>query len=217
MIGNLTKNWWAFALQGVLAIGLGVAAFVVPGPTLAALIAVFAAYAIVSGILGIVAGFSVPNGPRWALVLGGAAGVAVGVFTFAQPQTTAIALVILVGIYAIATGVAQLAAAGMLRPITNTFLLGLSGVLSVVFGVLLISAPGDGALAVLWVIGFYAIFAGVSLLGFAFRVRGLGKDLDDVKAKVTSAAGGTTTGTTGTTGPTTGTTGTTAPGTTNAG
>ena len=196
MIGNLTRNWWFFALQGVLAIGIGVAAFVVPGPTLAAFIAAFAAYAIVTGVLGVAAGLSVPNGPSWALVAGGVAGIAVGAVTVAQPAATAVAVVLLVGIYAIATGVGQVVAARALGRVSNSFLLGLSGVLSVAFGVLLIMAPGDGALAVLWLIGFYSILAGVSLLGFGLRVRGLGKDIDEIKAKVTSATEGTSTGST---------------------
>jgi uncharacterized membrane protein HdeD (DUF308 family) len=58
MAGNLIRNWWAFVLQGVLAIGVGVAAFAVPGPTLAAFLAVFGAYAIVGGLFEIAGGFS---------------------------------------------------------------------------------------------------------------------------------------------------------------
>jgi uncharacterized membrane protein HdeD (DUF308 family) len=107
----LTRNWWAFVLRGVIAIALGGLAFAVPGPTLVALIAVFAAYAIVDGILAIIAGVGTPGSPRWWFIVGGIAGIAIGLFTIFSPGTTAIALVLLIGIWSIATGAAQIIAA----------------------------------------------------------------------------------------------------------
>jgi uncharacterized membrane protein HdeD (DUF308 family) len=97
MVGNLVRNWWTFVLQGVLAIGVGVAAFVVPGPTLAAFIAVFAAYAIVSGVFETAAGFSMAGGPKWSLVAGGLLGIAVGAIAIASPGSTALTATLLVG------------------------------------------------------------------------------------------------------------------------
>src|SRR4051794_14868056 len=91
MVGNLVRNWWAFVLQGVLAIGVGVAAFLVPGPTLAAFIAVFAAYAIVTGAFEIVGGFSMTGSPKWSLVAAGVLGIAVGALAIASPAGTAVA------------------------------------------------------------------------------------------------------------------------------
>jgi uncharacterized membrane protein HdeD (DUF308 family) len=187
MIGQLTRNWWVFVLQGVLAIGIGVAAFAAPGATLTAFVAIFAAYAIVSGAFGILAGLGVPNGPSWSLVLGGIAGVVVGAIAIASPDTTAVAAVYLVAIYAIVTGVAQLAAAFTLGRYTNMFLLGLSGVVSVAFGVLLISAPGDGVLAVLWLIGFYAVFAGVMYIATGLRLRQVDERIKSLDKPATSA------------------------------
>jgi uncharacterized membrane protein HdeD (DUF308 family) len=194
MKDQLNRYSWLFVLQGVLAIALGIATFVVPQPTLAAFIAVFAAYAIVSGALSIGAGLSVPNGPSWALVLGGVAGIAVGVLTFAQPDATAVAVVLLVGIYAIATGVAQVGAAFTLGGFTNTWLLGLSGVVSVAFGVLLVMAPTDGVLAVLWLIGIYVIYFGIMSVAAGLGLHRIGKDLSSLVEQAT-----TSTGTTGTT------------------
>ena len=198
MVGNLVRNWWAFVLQGVLAVGVGVAAFAVPGATLAAFLAVFGAYAIVGGLFEIAGGFSMPNGPKWALVLGGIASIAVGAITFASPASTAVAATLIVGIYAIAIGVARTGAAYALGRLGNTWALGLSGVVSVVFGVLLIAAPGDGVLAVLWLIGFYAIFAGIMAIAFGLRLRGLGEDVSSFESKLSAAAGTSTGNTTGT-------------------
>lgn len=200
MLKDLVKYWWVFALQGVLAIGVGVAAFLAPGPTLGAFIALFAAYAIVTGILAIIAGLSVQNAPRWSLVIGGVLGIVVGALTIAQPDKTAVAVALLVGVYAIVTGVAQVAAAFTMRTMTNTFWLGLSGLVSVLFGVFLIAAPGDGVLAILWLIGFYAIVVGILLIAVGIRLRAAAKDVAALEATIDRALGSSTTTSAGSSG-----------------
>jgi uncharacterized membrane protein HdeD (DUF308 family) len=172
MDGLLTRYWWAFALRGIFAIALGLLAFVVPGPTLVALIAVFAAYALIDGVLAIIAGAGSPGGPRWWIIIGGIAGIAVGALTISSPGATAIALVLLIGAWAVVTGVAEVVAAyTMRRVIDREWLIALSGLISVAFGVFLLVAPGSGVLAVLWLIGYYAILAGVMYVVMAFRLR----------------------------------------------
>jgi uncharacterized membrane protein HdeD (DUF308 family) len=179
MTGLLTRNWWAFALRGIVAIALGLLAFVVPGPTLVALIAVFAAYVIFDGVLAIVAGAGSPGGPRWWIIFGGIAGIVIGVLTIFSPGTTAIALVLLIGAWALVTGVGEIVSAyTMRRVIDREWLLALSGVISAVFGVFLLVAPGSGVLAVVWLIGYYAIFAGLMYLAMAFRLRSLANRAD---------------------------------------
>jgi uncharacterized membrane protein HdeD (DUF308 family) len=188
MTGMLSRNWWAFALRGIGAIALGLLAFVVPGPTLVALIAVFAAYAILDGVLATVAGAGSPGGPRWWIIFGGIAGIAIGVLTIFSPGTTAIALVLLIGVWAIVTGVGEVVSAYTMRAVIDReWLLALSGVVSVVFGFLLLVAPGSGVLAVLWLIGYYAIFAGVMYLAMAFRLRRLANRADAPAAGTASA------------------------------
>jgi uncharacterized membrane protein HdeD (DUF308 family) len=170
------QNWGMFVLRGVLAIVLGVLALVAPGPTLAAIVFVFAAYAVVDGILAIAAGIALPVGPRALLIVGGIIAVAIGVYTFANPDVTATALVYLIAAFAIVRGGAEIAAAFSLRGvIQNAFLLGVSGVLSIVFGALLVASPGSGALAILWIIGFYALLVGASYVYLGFRLRGFAK------------------------------------------
>jgi uncharacterized membrane protein HdeD (DUF308 family) len=189
MVRNLISHWWAFVLQGVLALGIGFAAFVVPGPTLAAFLAVFAAYAIVTGVVEIGAGLRMDGGRKWSLVLGGVAGIAVGIIAILAPATTAVAVTLLVGIYSIATGVARTAAAYMLGSLRDNWVLGLSGVVSVIFGVLLIAAPGAGILAVLWLIGYYAIFAGITTVVFGLRLRGVDQNVANFEKTLTGDTG----------------------------
>jgi uncharacterized membrane protein HdeD (DUF308 family) len=182
MVGSLSRNWWAFVLRGIVAIALGVLAFASPGATLVALIAVFAAFAIFDGILAIAAGISVDGGPRWMFILGGILGIVIGVLTINRPDVTAIALVLLIGVWAIATGVAEAVAAYSFREVLeNEWLLAISGIVSVAFGALLIFAPGDGVLALLWLIGFYAIFAGILYIAEGLRLRSVHEKLQPLE------------------------------------
>jgi uncharacterized membrane protein HdeD (DUF308 family) len=165
-----------FVLRGILALALGVLVFAAPAPTLAALIFVFAVYAIADGILAIAFGAVAPGGPRWLLVIAGILGMAIGVYTAVSPQVTAVALVLLIGSFAIVRGVAEVGTAIRFRDlIEDAWQYVLSGIVSIVFGAYLIVAPGDGAFAVLFVIGFYALFAGVMYVAIGLRLRGLDK------------------------------------------
>ena len=185
MIATLSRNWWVFVLRGIGAIALGILAFVAPGPTLVALIAVFAAYAIFDGVLAITAGVSVESGPRWLFIVGGILGIVVGLLTINRPDVTAIALVYLIAVWAVATGVAEAVAAYQFRQVLeNEWLLAISGVISVAFGLVLIVSPGDGVFAVLWLIGFYALIAGVMYVGAGLRLRGVHEKLQPLEKAI---------------------------------
>ena len=172
------QNWGMFVLRGILALALGVLAFAAPAPTLAALIFVFAAYAIVDGIFAIAFGATAPGGPRWLIVLSGIVGIAIGAYTVVNPQVTAVALVLLIGAFAFVRGIAEVGTAIWLRNrIESAWLYVLGGIVSIAFGAFLIVAPGAGALAVLFTIGFYALFAGVLYVAIGLRLRGVNKTL----------------------------------------
>lgn len=171
----LTKNWWAVLIRGVAGIIFGILAFVMPVATLAALVLLFGAYALVDGIFNVVAAATGRGArPWWALLLGGLVGIAAGLVTFFWPGLTAVALAYLIAIWAVVIGVLEIVAAVRLRKeIRNEWLLGLSGALAVLFGVLMIAAPGAGALAMVLFIGAYALVYGAMLVFLAFRLRGL--------------------------------------------
>jgi len=176
LVEALARYWWVVVLRGVLAIALGVLAFVWPVVTLTSLVIVFGAYALVDGVFALLS--AVRGGgaePWWLLVLEGGVGIGIGVLTLVAPGITALALLFYIAIWAIATGVLEIAAALALRKeIEGEWLLVLGGLVSVAFGALLIARPGAGALAVLWLIGGYAIAFGalLVLLGFKLRRRG---------------------------------------------
>src|SRR2546425_5756371 len=108
----LMRNWWALALRGIFAILFGLAAFVIPGVTLAVLVALFGAYAFIDGVLAIVAGIRAAERHErwWSLVLKGLAGIVAGVLTFGWPALTVLALLYLMAGWAIVTGVFELVA-----------------------------------------------------------------------------------------------------------
>jgi uncharacterized membrane protein HdeD (DUF308 family) len=180
MLDRMSRDWWIIALQGVAAVVFGVLALVWPGITLFALVFLFAAYALVDGVLALIRGLRRSGGgPDWWQVVHGVVGIAAGVIAFAVPGITAYALLLVIAAWAIVSGGIELMAAYQLRHvIRREWLLALDGLVSILFGLALILFPGAGALAVVWLIGAFAIASGAILLTLAFRMRGRARGLD---------------------------------------
>jgi len=171
MLHTLAKNWWALALRGLVAVLFGLLTFILPGITLVTLVLLFGAYALVDGIFNLIAFFRVAS-HHWALLIEGVIGIIAGVLTFAWPAITAIVLLYLISFWAIFTGLFEIIAGIRLRKaIANEWLMIVIGVLSLAFGVLILLAPGAGALAIVLWIGAYAMVFGIGLMALAFRLR----------------------------------------------
>ena len=175
LVHALAKNWWMLLLRGIAAILFGLVALAWPGVTLLTLIQVYGAFALVDGVLAIIAAIAGGGpGSRWWLAVVGLLGIATGLAMFAMPGVTALVLLYFIAGWAIATGVFQIIGAINLRKeIDNEWYLILGGIVSVLFGVGVMMAPGAGALALLWVIGLYAVFMGVMFIALAFRLKKL--------------------------------------------
>ena len=177
MTSILARNWGWVVLRGVLAILFGLAAFFWPGITVTVLVLLFGAYAIVDGIFAIIAGVrraTEREARWWLLILEGLVGIAAGIIAFVWPGVTALALLYIIAAWAIVTGVLEILSAIRLRQeIEGEFWLALGGLLSLIFGILLLVQPAAGILAVIWLIGVYAIVFGIALLVVGFRLRGL--------------------------------------------
>jgi uncharacterized membrane protein HdeD (DUF308 family) len=173
-VDQLTRSWWLLALRGVAAILFGVIAFIWPGMTLIGLTFLFGVYALVNGVLAFWAAYNAPKGyARFGgLIFEGVLSVAAGVLAFIWPGLTALSLQFIIGIWAIINGVVEIAAAIRLRKvIANEWWLVLAGIVSVLFGLLILARPGAGALALVWWIGTFAIVFGALLIALSFRMR----------------------------------------------
>jgi uncharacterized membrane protein HdeD (DUF308 family) len=174
LLQTLGRNWWLVLLRGIAAIVFGLLAWAWPGVTLVTLVLFWGAYALVDGVAALIGGWKTKDHgkPMWTVVLIGILGILAGIFTFLQPGITAIALLLLIAVWAIINGVFEIAAAIRLRKeIQNEWLLILSGALSVAFGVLMIVNPGAGAIAVLWLIGVFAVAYGALLVFLSFKLK----------------------------------------------
>jgi uncharacterized membrane protein HdeD (DUF308 family) len=169
----LYQNRWLFGLRGLLAIVFGVLALIWPGLTAVALVFMFAAYAILDGVLTIAAAVRnrMENDRWWLGLLEGVVSIAAGVIAFLFPTLAAITLLFVIAIWAIITGLLEIAAAIRLRrEIDNEWALGLTGVVSIVLGVIMILNPGAGLIGLVWAIAGYAIIFGILMIALAVRV-----------------------------------------------
>lgn len=170
----LARNWWMFLLRGTLALVFGIAAIFLPQAAFLTLVLVFGAFAFVDGVFALIAAFTseAKSENWWWLILEGAFGILIGVLTIIQPAAMGEAWLILIGVWAIVTGLFEIITAIRLRKmIEGELWMILAGLASVVFGLLVLINPGSGAFAVGFIIGFYAIIFGVTLIAFSLRLR----------------------------------------------
>lgn len=170
----MVRHWWALVLRGILAVLFGILVIVWPGLALTSLIYLVGAYMFVDGIFAIAGSLTQREHyqPWWLTLIEGIIGVIAGIIAFVYPGLTAFTLLYIIGFWAILTGVFEIAAAIRLRQVVrDEWLLLLSGVLSILFGLFVFFFPGAGALAILSIIAAYAIIFGVMLVILGFRLR----------------------------------------------
>ena len=174
-LNALLRNWWTLVLRGVFAVTFGFIAWFWPGLTLLALILTWAVVACVSGIVTLASAFARDGDePRWILLLEGGVSLLAGAAALAYPRQTAILFLYLLAAWALLAGVVQIIAAWRLRAeIRGEFWLGIAGVLSVLFGILLIFRPGAGALTMLWLIAGYSVLFGIVLIAWGLHLKRL--------------------------------------------
>jgi uncharacterized membrane protein HdeD (DUF308 family) len=172
----LARNWWLLLIRGILAVIFGIVAFAWPTLTLVTLVLLYGAYAFLDGLTAIWFGAS---SRAWGLLVFGILGVIVGIYTFFYPGVTAIALLYFIAVWALVRGVFEIVTAIQLRKeISYEWALIISGVISIIFGIVLIANPRAGALAMVLVIGAFALMFGVMTIILALRVRGLPRRLE---------------------------------------
>jgi uncharacterized membrane protein HdeD (DUF308 family) len=184
-IDTLARNWWLLLLRGIAGIIFGVLTFFWPEMSLVALVLLFGAFAFADGVFTFINGIRErrANDRWWLLILQGLMGIGAGVVTAVWPAISALALLYVIAAWALVTGALEIAAAIRLRKvIEGEWLLALSGIASVLLGILLFVFPGPGALAVVLWIGAYALVSGVLLIVLAFRLRSWARDPGKLQA-----------------------------------
>lgn len=177
MLPILARNWWILALRGVVSILFGILTLVYPGLALNTLILLFALYALIDGVSTAMMAIQQRKHQYWWVhLLEGLVGILAGILAVAYPGMTALIMLYIIAAWAVFTGLFEIWGAIRLRKeIKGELWLGLSGVISVLFGLLLVfNNPLNGILAVLTLVAAYAVFFGIIMLVLAFRIRSLG-------------------------------------------
>ena len=172
-MNQLVQYWWVLAVRGLAAAVFGILALFYPGITFVTLVMFFGAFALVDGVFTLIAAIRRSGREQWwILLLQAIAGIAFGIVALVAPLATAIAMVFLIAGWCIVTGVLQVLVAIRLRKeIEGEWLLATSGVLSILLGIAHAVLPGPGVVAITWMIGAYAILAGIILMTLGFKLR----------------------------------------------
>jgi uncharacterized membrane protein HdeD (DUF308 family) len=174
MLDLLARRWWVVLIRGLAAILLGVLAVLMPAVTLVSVIFVFGAFTVGDGLMALIMGFSTHHNGRvwWEMVLLGVLAIIAGAVAALLPGLTALVLVYVIAISALVRGVFEIAAAIQLRKvIDDEWILILAGVVSLLFGGILLIRPGEGAIAMVILIGAYMIALGAMIVALSLRLR----------------------------------------------
>jgi uncharacterized membrane protein HdeD (DUF308 family) len=181
VLKELADSWWYFAVRGVIALLFGIAALSYPAITVLILVIFFGVYALIDGITALLTGIGEPK--RFAYVLLGLVSIAAGIFAIARPGATALAVLWLIGVWALVRGIGEIMAAIQIRKeVEGEWAIALSGVISVLFGLFVLARPGAGALAMVWLIAIYAFASGILKLMLGFKLRRLKKSMESATA-----------------------------------
>ena len=184
MIRAISKYWWVFTLRGLIAIAFGLAALLWPALTLGVMVLLFGLFALFEGLLAILTSFGKEDEKGgWTLLIEGLAGILVcaivllgtSIGAMLWPRVAAVMLVFYIAGWAILSGLFKIITAFRIRrEVKGEWMLGLSGLISILVGLILILRPGAGVLAVAWLIGIFAIILGIFLTLLGLKFRGMG-------------------------------------------
>jgi uncharacterized membrane protein HdeD (DUF308 family) len=174
MLKMLFKNWWMILLKGTLLIIFGILAFLRPGITMTSLVIWFAAFMIADGVISLAAVISNWNSreDKWLLVAEGALGVLLGILIFRRPVVFEVFIAYLIGFWAIFSGISKIAMAIQLRKeMEGEGWLVLSGIMSILFGIIIFAQPMTGIATLMWIAGTFAVLVGILMIFLSLKLR----------------------------------------------
>jgi uncharacterized membrane protein HdeD (DUF308 family) len=175
-LGSVAQGlWWLLLLRGILSILFGVFALAAPGSALLALVIVFAFYAVLDGITAVVLGLRHRGAEsHWGWhVVQGVISVIAGIVAFVWPGVTVLAILFVIAFWSVVSGVAVIAESFAMRRrgVGEWGWTLAGGVVSVLFGIVLLIHPGAGLLTLLWLVGTFSVVFGIIVVVWAFRLR----------------------------------------------
>lgn len=170
---KLANHWWAILIRGIVAVAFAFLAFLATGFTLQLLLIFLGVYLILDGVFAVVGALMATSHKHWwMLLLEGIISLAAGIFIFAWPEATLLILIYIVAFWAIVTGIFEfLASISATWAAPGKIFLGVTGVLSILLGVMIFIYPGLSISAAIWLMGIYALVIGLALIFFSLRLR----------------------------------------------
>ena len=187
MLTLLFKNWWVLLLKGILLVIFGILSFMNPGITLATLVLWFAIFMMIDGVFSIFAVVSnwKTEEDKWLLLAEGTLGLILGFLVYRSPGTFLSFIAFVISFWAIFSGISRIAMAIQLRKeIEGEGWLILSGVLSVIFGIVVFAQPGIGITTLMWIMATFAILVGILLIVLSLKLRKAGSQIGEKAAKI---------------------------------
>ena len=175
-VARLTCCWWLALVRGLTAIAFGFVVLLSPEPSLRLFAWIFSVYAAADGLASLLTAVFSPQMPARAwLGMSGLATLAAAGLAAAAPALVQVSLVLVIGAWAVARGLGEIAAAALLdRYIAKPWALGLGGLISLLLGAVVLAAgPAVGVLAISWLIGGCSIAFGAAAIAWAIRLRSL--------------------------------------------
>ncbi|HEX7734107.1 MAG TPA: HdeD family acid-resistance protein [Ktedonobacteraceae bacterium] len=172
----VSRYWWLMLIWGILVVLFGLCAIFWPHITLLVLVSLFGAFALVNGVLAIFMAIQERHQiPYWGTELAlGILSLIVGLGVMFWPGLSALVILYMIATWAIITGIFQLVAAFSGMFTHSPIFLAIAGIASIILGIVLfVSSPAVALLAMVWVIGVYALVDGFMLIGRAFHFRSL--------------------------------------------
>lgn len=170
---KLAKHWWAILIRGIVALLFAFLAFLATGFTLKLLLIFLGVYLLLDGLFAIIGALSATDHKNWwVLLLEGIISIAAGIFVLAWPSLSLLILVYIVAIWAVITGIFEFIAslaASWAAP--GKIFIGLTGVLSVILGIVIFAYPAMSIIAAIWLMGIYAFLIGISMIIFSIKLK----------------------------------------------
>ncbi|MDZ4711048.1 MAG: HdeD family acid-resistance protein [bacterium] len=174
MLVGIQKKWWLLLLRGILAIVFGLVAIFSPGIVLDTLLFYFGFVAVFSGLFLIIEGIAIKQSDRGLRILEGVVSILFGLLFILMPAFVVSFVMYFIAFWAIIGGIMQIIYAVKLRKeISNEWLGILNGLITLVFGIIVLLNIMEGAQALVMIFGIFAIMSGLLLIGLALRVKGM--------------------------------------------